>query len=60
MSSWPVCALVVVWSALLSLLGGGSTVTGGPLLRTFLAAHPDLTRVAEREAERGLSAAASS
>ena len=38
MSSWPVCALVVVWSALLSLLGGGSTVTGGPLLRTFLAA----------------------
>lgn len=32
------CALVTAWSALLSLLGGGSTVTGGPLPRTILAA----------------------
>jgi len=36
--SWPVLALVVVWSAVLSLLGSGSTATGSLAMRTLIAA----------------------
>lgn len=36
--SWPVLALVVVWSAVLSLLGSGSTATGSLAVRALIAA----------------------
>lgn len=35
--SWPVLALVVVWSSVLSLLGSGSTATGSLALRAAIA-----------------------
>lgn len=35
--SWPVLALVVVWSTVLSLLGSGSTATGSLALRAAIA-----------------------
>lgn len=35
--SWPVLALVVVWSSVLSLLGSGSTATGSLALRAVIA-----------------------
>ena len=38
LTSWPVLVVVVAWSAALAMLGGGSTVTGGPLIRALVAA----------------------
>ena len=35
--SWPVCALVVVWSTVLSLLASGSTATGSLAARALVA-----------------------
>ena len=37
LATWPVCVLVVVWSAVLSLLGSGSTASGSLGLRAAIA-----------------------